>query len=116
MGTHWKPLNTSNPNQAQQGRLGGDNGRGVKVVSGGGRKGGDSVKWVGKALRVADWGTQWSEDEGGDWGSVGEALRAVWVGTVWVMGSVGGWRCSQLWAARWWEQWQRSEGGERCRQ
>ena len=30
-------------------------------------------------------GTHWSEDEGGDWGSVGEALRAVWV-----LGSVGG--------------------------
>ena len=30
-------------------------------------------------------GTHWSEDEGGDWGSVGEALRAVWVA-----GSVGG--------------------------
>ena len=29
-------------------------------------------------------GTHWSEDEGGDWGSVGEALRAVWV-----VGSVG---------------------------
>ncbi|OLQ07138.1 Protein CfxQ [Symbiodinium microadriaticum] len=63
----------------QQGRPGGDNGRGVKVVSGGGRKIGDSVKWVGKALRVAGLGTHWSEDEGGDWGSVGEALRAVWV-------------------------------------
>ena len=57
----------------------------MKVVSGGGRKGGDSVKWVGKALRVAGLGTHWSEDEGGDWGSVGEALRAVWV-----VGSVGG--------------------------
>ena len=53
LGTHWKPLNTSkrleNPNQ---GRPGGDNGRGVKAVSGGGRNGGDSVKWVGKALRA----------------------------------------------------------------
>ena len=38
-------------------------------------------------------GTHWGEDEGGDWGSVGEALRAVWV-----VGSVGGggWGCSQL--------------------
>ena len=24
-------------------------------------------------------GTHWSEDEGGEWGSVGEALKAVWV-------------------------------------
>ena len=28
---------------------------------------------------------------GGEWGSVGEALKAVWV-----VGSVAGWRCSQL--------------------
>ena len=27
----------------------------------------------------------WSEDEGGEWGSVGEALKEVWV-----VGSVGG--------------------------
>ena len=58
-----------NPNQ---GRPGGDNGRGVKAVSGGGRKGGDSVNWVGKSLRAV----------GDDWGSVGEALRA---------GGGGGW-------------------------
>ena len=74
------------------------------------------------------WGN-WSEDEGGDWGSVGGALRAVWVvkacvgGGVWapigvrirgvtgqcrrsaeggVGGGVGGGegQCSQLWAAR----------------
>ena len=47
--SHWKPLNTPkrlNPNQGQQGRPGGDNGRGVKAVSGGGRKSGDSVKCV----------------------------------------------------------------------
>ena len=57
-------------------------------MSGGGREGGDDVEWVGKALRGAGGrglGTHWSEDEGGDWGSVGEALRAVWV-----LGSVGG--------------------------
>ena len=45
-----------------------------------------------RAARWGQWqrseggeGTHWSEDEGGDWGSVGEALRAVWV-----VGSVGG--------------------------
>ena len=47
-------------------------------MSGGGRKGGDSVKWVGKALRVV----------GRDWGSVGEALRAVWM-VGWVGGGGG---------------------------
>ena len=34
------------PNQE---RPGGDNGRGVNAVSGGGREGGDDVEWVGKA-------------------------------------------------------------------
>ena len=66
-----KLLNTAkrleNPNQGQQGRPGGDNGRGVKAVSGGGRKGGDSVKWVGKALRAA----------GGVWAHIGVRMRAV---------------------------------------
>ena len=42
--------------------------------------GGQSAEGGGGGL-----GTHWSEDEGGDWGSVGEALRAVWV-----LGSVGG--------------------------
>ena len=51
-------------------------------MSGGGRNGGDSVKWVGTG--GGGLGTHWSEDEGGDWKR-------------------------QLWAARWWEQ--RNEGG-----
>ena len=55
--------------QGQQGRPGGDNGRGVKAVSGGGRKGGDSVKWVGKALRAA--GAE------GVWAHIGVRMRAV---------------------------------------
>ena len=33
-------------------------------------------------------GTHWSEDEGGEWGSVGEALRAVWVAGRWGGGGV----------------------------
>ena len=37
------------------------------------REGGDDVEWVGKALRAAE--RVW----GGEWGSVGEALKAVWV-------------------------------------
>ena len=43
LGKHWKLLNASkrleSPNQGQQGRPGGDNGRGVKAVSGGGEEG-----------------------------------------------------------------------------
>ena len=50
-------------------------------MSGGGRKGGDSVKWVGKALRAV--GAE------GVWAHIGVRMRGV-TGAVWVVGSVGG--------------------------
>ena len=50
------------------------------------REGGDDVEWVGKALRAVGAEGVWAHiDEGGEWGSVREALKAVWV-----VGSVGG--------------------------
>ena len=63
-----------NPNQ---GRAGGDNGRGVKAVSGGGSEGdgGDDVEWLGEALRAV---------------GVDEALRAV--------GAVRAVRAEGVWA------------------
>ena len=45
------------------------------------REGGDDVEWVGKALTVVETERVWN----GERGSVGEALK-----TVWVVGSVGG--------------------------
>ena len=51
------------------------------------REGGDDVEWVGKALTAVETEGVWN----GERGSVGEALK-----TVWVVGSVGGWRCRQL--------------------
>ena len=67
-----------------QGRPSEDNGRGAVGAV---RQGGDDVEWAGKALRVVGAERVW----GSEWGSVGEALKAVWV-----VGSVGGWRCSEL--------------------
>ena len=61
---------------------------GFAFYEGGGEESGQSAEGGGGG----GLGTRWSEDEGGDWGNVGEALRAVWV-----VGSVGGWwRCGQL--------------------
>ena len=79
-----------------------------------GREGGHDAEWVSKALRAV--GAE------GVWAHIGVRMRAV-TGQCrrsaegGVGGGVGGGvAVSQLWAARWWEQWQRSEGGERCGQ
>ena len=79
------------------------------MVSGGGRNGGDSVKWVGKALRAVGVEGVWAHIGVRMRGVTGQCRRSAEGGGWW--GRWGGWRCSQLWAARWWERWQRSEGG-----
>ena len=50
------------------------------------REGGDDVEWVGKALTAVETERVWN----GERGSVGEALKTVWVVGRW------GWRCRQL--------------------
>ena len=65
-------------NQGQRPEPSEDNGRGAVGAV---REGGDDVEWVGKALRAVGAERVW----GGEWGSVGETLKAVWV-----LGSVGG--------------------------
>ena len=99
--------------QWQRSEGGGDNGRGVKAVSGGGSEGdgGDDVEWLGEALRAV---------------GVDEALRAVGAvraGTHWKLlntskglenpnqGQPGETMAETEPRARW-GQWQRSEGGD----
>ena len=65
---------------AVQGRPSEDNGRGAVGAV---REGGDDVEWVGKALTAVETERVWN----GERGSVGEALKTVWV---------VGWRCRQL--------------------
>ena len=68
LGTHWKPLNTSN---SLQGRPSEDNGRGAVGAV---REGGDDVEWVGKALRTKRrglWGSEGGGGGGGDGGGGG---------------------------------------------
>ena len=50
------------------------------------REGGDDVEWMGKALTAVETERVWN----GERGSVGEALKTVWV---------VGWRCRQLFEA-----------------
>ena len=73
LGTHWKPLNTSkrleNPNQAARAARWGQWQRSEDGESGGGRNGGDSEKWVGKALRAV--GVE------GVWAHIGVRMRGV---------------------------------------
>ena len=54
------------------GAEGEDNGRGAVGAV---REEDDDVEWVGKALRAVGVERVW----GGEWGIVGEALKAVWV-------------------------------------
>ena len=63
-----------------QGRPSEDSGRGAVGAV---REGGDDVEWVGKALTAVETERVWN----GERGSVGEALKTVWV---------VGWRCRQL--------------------
>ena len=82
LGTHWKPLNTSTSKTLER-RPSEDNGRGAVGAV---REGGDDVEWVGKALTAVETERVWN----GERGSVGEALKTVWV---------VGWRCRQLFEA-----------------
>ena len=77
LGTHWRALNTF---KTLARRPSEDNGRGAVGAV---REGGDDVEWVGKALTAVETERVWN----GERGSVGEALKTVWV---------VGWRCRQL--------------------
>ena len=69
---------------------------GVWAQGGGGEGGRAEGVWANTKLG-GRWGrrgfghTHWSEDEGDEWGSVGEALKAVCV-----VGSVGGWQIANF--------------------